>query len=82
MARRLDSGRMIRFHEASGSLDPTELGRTSSHFYLSVATVETFNEMLSPTSNEAEILHTLCCAAEFSQIKVRSRRRLSGACGA
>jgi hypothetical protein len=43
-----------------------------------VDTVETFNEMLSPTSNEAEILHTLCSAAEFSQIKVRSGWRLIG----
>ena len=39
MARRLDSGRMVRFHPQSGSLDPTELGRTSSHYYLSVSTV-------------------------------------------
>ena len=71
MARRLDEARMVRFHPASGSLDPTELGRTASHFYLSVGTVETFNEMLSPNGNEADILHTLCSASEFSQIKVR-----------
>ena len=38
---------------------------------LSVGTVETFNEMLSPNGNEADILHTLCSASEFSQIKVR-----------
>ena len=71
MARRLDTARMIRFHPPSGSLDPTELGRTASHFYLSVETVEMFNEQNAPTQNESDILHTLCCAAEFSQIKVR-----------
>ena len=71
MARRLDSAKMVRFHPASGSLDATELGRTASHYYLSVGTIETFDELLSPTGNEADILHTLTCAAEFSQIKVR-----------
>ena len=71
MARRLDTARMIRFHPPSGSLDATELGRTASHYYLSVETIEMFNEMNAPTQNESDILHTLCCAAEFSQIKVR-----------
>ena len=52
MARRLDSARMVRFHPASGSLDATELGRTASHYYLSVGTVETFNEQLMATGNE------------------------------
>lgn len=36
-----------------------------------VGTVETFNDELSATANEADILHTLCMAAEFAQIKVR-----------
>ena len=71
MAKRLDAARMVRFHAPSGSLDATELGRTASHFYLSVGTVETFEEMVAPTSTEADILHALCHAAEFSNIKVR-----------
>ena len=73
MARRLDEARMVRFHGPSGSLDATELGRTASHYYLSVGTVETFNEMVQPTGTEADILHTLCCAAEFTNIKVGGR---------
>lgn len=32
-ARLLDKNRMLRFDEATGSLNPTDLGRTASHFY-------------------------------------------------
>ena len=37
---------------------------------LQVATIETFSEMWRETSTEADILHTLSCAGEFSNIKV------------
>ena len=73
MAQRLDQCRMVRYHAASGSLDATELGRTASHYYLGVKTIEVFDELLRPAANEADILHTLCCASEFSNIKVRGR---------
>ena len=39
-ARALDKARMIRFHEATGYMYPTDLGRTSSHFYIKYDTVE------------------------------------------
>ena len=70
MARRLDKARMVRFHEPSGSLDATELGRTASHFYLSVGTIETFNEMNRAGKRGRHPAHARC-AAEFSNIKVR-----------
>ena len=39
--------------------------------FLQVATIERFSEMWRETSTEADILHTLSCAGEFSNIKVR-----------
>ena len=39
MAKRLDECRMVRYHVESGSLDATDLGRTASHYYLSVETI-------------------------------------------
>lgn len=71
MARRLDECRMVRYHPPSGSLDPTELGRIASHFYLSVQTVEAFSEQWHERASEADILHTLCSASEFANMKVR-----------
>ena len=80
MARRLDKCRMVRFHQASGSLDATELGRTASHFYLSVGTIETFDEMMGMQNSEADILHMFAHAAEFSNIKVREEEMDGSRC--
>jgi len=71
MAKRLDGCRMVRYHEASGSLDATDLGRTASHFYLSVETIERWAELMHQGDREPTIFHTLCHASEFTNIKVR-----------
>ena len=39
-ARQLDKSRMIRFVESAGYFYPTDLGRTSSHYYIKHPTVE------------------------------------------
>ena len=39
-ARALDKARMIRFDERTGYVFSTDLGRTSSHFYIKFDTVE------------------------------------------
>ena len=70
-ARKLDKAKMIRFDERTGYLFPTDLGRTSSQFYIKYDTIEIFNELLKPVMNEAEILAMLARASEFEQLKVR-----------
>ena len=69
--RKLDKAKMIRFDERTGYLFPTDLGRTSSQFYIKYDTIEIFNELLKPVMNEAEILAMLAKASEFEQLKVR-----------
>ncbi|KAL1514923.1 hypothetical protein AB1Y20_004002 [Prymnesium parvum] len=71
MAARLDAARMVRFHPPSGSLDATDLGRTAAHFYLTVGTIEAFEERLKPTASDGDVLHAVSCAAEFANIKQR-----------
>ena len=39
-ARMLDKARMIRFAESTGTLHSTDLGRTSSHFYIKHVSIE------------------------------------------
>ena len=73
MAKRLDECRMVRYHAESGSLDATDLGRTASHYYLSVETIEAWAEQMTRGSHEPHIFHTLCCASEFSNIKVNPK---------
>ena len=70
-ARKLDRAKMIRFDERTGYLFPTDLGRTSSQFYIKYDTIEVFNELLKPVMNEGDILAMLSRATEFDQLKVR-----------
>ena len=69
--RSLDKSRMVRFEERTGYFSPTDLGRTSSHFYIKYDTVEVFNEHLKTALNEGEILGMVSKSQEFEQIKVR-----------
>ena len=66
-----DKAKMIRFDERTGYLFPTDLGRTSSQFYIKYDTIEIFNELLQPVKNEAEIIAMISRASEFEQLKVR-----------
>ena len=66
-----DKAKMIRYDERTGYLFPTDLGRTSSQFYIKYDTIEIFNELLQPVKNEAEIIAMISRASEFEQLKVR-----------
>ena len=70
-ARILDQNRMVRFDPRSGNLAVTDMGRTSSHYYIRHESVEQFNALLSENLTEAQALHVLCCAKEFEEVKVR-----------
>ncbi|XP_061631426.1 activating signal cointegrator 1 complex subunit 3 isoform X1 [Phyllopteryx taeniolatus] len=69
--RKLDKARMIRFEERTGYFASTDLGRTSSHFYIKYNTIETFNEHFNSQRTEADILGIVSKAEEFEQLKVR-----------
>jgi len=72
-AKLLDERRMIRYDPRSGNLAVTDLGRVASHFYIQNESVATFNELLArmPNPTEVELLHVVCSACEFENVKVR-----------
>ena len=41
-ARSLNEAKMIRLNEQIGTLHPTDLGRTASHYYIKHATIQVF----------------------------------------
>ncbi|KAM9852705.1 activating signal cointegrator 1 complex subunit 3 [Aulostomus maculatus] len=69
--RKLDKAKMIRFEERTGYFASTDLGRTSSHFYIRYNTIETFNGLFNSQGTEADILRIVSKAEEFEQLKVR-----------
>ncbi|GAB6024989.1 activating signal cointegrator 1 complex subunit [Chamberlinius hualienensis] len=67
----LDKVKMIRYEPRTGYLHATDIGRTSSHFYIKYATVDVFNSKLHTCMTEAEIFAMVAEAQEFEQMKVR-----------
>ena len=70
-ARVLDDCRMLRYDSRSGLLACTDLGRVASHYYICHATIGVWNTMLRAHLSDSELLHVVCSAQEFEQLKVR-----------
>lgn len=82
-SKALDDARMCRYDPRTGALAPTDLGRVSSHFYVSHETVVLWNELLANLSMEpavtdadwedvyCTVLHAVSCATEFEQMRSR-----------
>lgn len=82
-SKALDDARMCRYDPRTGILSPTDLGRVSSHFYVSHETVVLWNELLSDSSDgpvtcdrdreriSAKVIHAVSCATEFEQMRSR-----------
>uniref|UniRef100_A0A1B6DYT0 U5 small nuclear ribonucleoprotein 200 kDa helicase n=2 Tax=Clastoptera arizonana TaxID=38151 RepID=A0A1B6DYT0_9HEMI len=70
-AKSLDKAKMLRYDSRTSDLNVTDLGRTSSHFYIKYNTVETFNELLQATMSFEEIFSMISQAQEFEQLKIR-----------
>lgn len=61
---------MIRYDLSSGELTSTYLGRTASYFYITLETIEHFNNTIYPIISEAEIIYMMCGASEFIDMQV------------
>lgn len=73
-AKLLDERKMVRFNPESGNLAVTNMGRVASHFYIRNQSVATFNEMMEQKrdyATDADLLHIMCCADEFENLRVR-----------
>ena len=70
-ARKLHKAKMIRFDEQSGQLYQTEAGRIASHFYIKVASMELFEEMMNRHMSLPEVLHVISHSSEFENIAPR-----------
>ncbi|KND03788.1 uncharacterized protein SPPG_01244 [Spizellomyces punctatus DAOM BR117] len=70
-AKTLAKAQMITFDAERGYLNPKDLGRTASSFYIQTASVEIFNEMMRPRMTEADVLSMLSMSTEFENVKVR-----------
>jgi activating signal cointegrator complex subunit 3 len=72
-ARELNANKMINFDPNVGNFSVADRGRVAAHFYIQTESIASFNELLSlkPYPSDADLLRTICCAAEFSNMKIR-----------
>ena len=60
----------------TGLFESTGLGRIASYYYLTNASVATYNEYLKPNMTEVELFRIFSMSHEFSQIVVRPEEKL------
>ncbi|KAL4451451.1 hypothetical protein ABPG75_007113 [Micractinium tetrahymenae] len=72
----LDKHNLVKYDRRSGNLQPTDLGRIASQYYVSYRTISAFNEHLKPTMGEIELLRLFALADEFKYMIVREEEKL------
>lgn len=72
----LHENNLIRYDAHSGAIQPTELGRIASHFYINYETVNMYNKQLKSWMSEIDILRTFSSSGEFKYIPVRQEEKL------
>lgn len=71
----LDRANLIKYDRKTGAFQVTDLGRVASHFYVSHATISTYNEHLKPTMSDIELFRLFSLSEEFKFIAVREEEK-------
>ena len=72
----LHENNLIKYDSQSGAIQPTELGRIASHFYINYGTVNMYNKQLKSWMSEIDVLRTFSSSDEFKYIPVRQEEKL------
>lgn len=75
-ASTLAKNALIKYDVKTGLFESTGLGRIASYYYLTNASVATYNEYLKPNMTEVELFRIFSMSHEFSQIVVRPEEKL------
>jgi replicative superfamily II helicase len=73
----LSLNHMVNYHQESGHLGMTDLGRVAAHFYVQAESVSRFNEAmkLRPFPTDAQLLRMVSTATEFENVRVRQEEQ-------
>lgn len=66
----LEKGNLIKYDRKSGTLQGTELGRIASHYYVTYASMNTYNQHLKPSMSSIELFRVFALSNEFKLIPV------------
>lgn len=71
----LDKHNLVKYERRSGTFQVTALGRVAAHYYVAHPSVATFNELLTPTTTEIELVRIFSLSDEFKNIVVRDEEK-------
>ena len=57
----LDKHNLIKYDRRTGNMQPTDIGRIASYYYVTYRTLATYNEHLKPTMGDIELLRLFRC---------------------
>ena len=71
-ARTLQQSQMIIFNEPTEELRSKDIGRIASQYYIQHTSIQIFNSLMKPTSEERDILMMIAMSGEFDNIQSRN----------
>ncbi|KAI6716850.1 hypothetical protein JHW43_000583 [Diplocarpon mali] len=72
----LEKSNLVKYDKKSGKLQPTELGRISSHYYITHSSMLTYNHHIQPSITPIELFRVFALSDEFKYIPVRQDEKL------
>ena len=72
----LEKGNLIKYDRKTGTLQPTELGRIASHYYITHNSMATYNLHIQPGISAIELFRIFALSEEFKYIPVRQDEKL------
>ncbi|EGG19291.1 DEAD/DEAH box helicase [Cavenderia fasciculata] len=70
-ATQLDKNNLIKYDRRTGRLQPTELGRVASHYYITSSSMAVYHEHLRPVMSDIDFFRLFSLSNEFSSVVVR-----------
>ena len=72
----LEKSNLIKYDKKTGKLQPTELGRIASHYYITHSSMLTYNHHIQPSITPIELFRVFALSDEFKYIPVRQDEKL------
>ncbi|KAH6604717.1 hypothetical protein Trco_006424 [Trichoderma cornu-damae] len=72
----LRKSNLVKYDEKTGRIQPTELGRIASHYYITAGSMDTYNNLIQPSITTIELFRVFALSAEFKYIPVRQDEKL------
>ncbi|KAL8842398.1 MAG: hypothetical protein Q9170_000526 [Blastenia crenularia] len=72
----LEKSNLVKYDKKMGKLQPTELGRIASHYYITHSSMLTYNHHIQPMITPIELFRVFALSDEFKFIPVRQDEKL------